>query len=266
MPLSRFRISKQQEIQILQEFKKTGFSPKIFTGSRPDFFKSLYNQEVSIIAEYKRASPSRGIICESLEVEEVTKQYIESGASAISILTEEEYFKGDIKYLLHSAKMRDSLNSTVPLLRKDFIFNTLQIQATASTPASALLLIVRLTPSASELRALREEAEKYGMHAVVEIFNADELKIARESGAKIIQVNARDLETFKINTDTCIEIIKEYKPLSHELWISASGIEESSQITKTIDAGYHAVLIGSSLMEKGTPALSLSKLLNNIKG
>ncbi len=264
MSLNRFRTAKQEEIKKLQELEKSGNFPEIFVGSRPDFFKNLYTPQLSVIAEYKRASPSRGIICESLEVEEVTKEYIENGAHALSILTEEEYFKGNLHYLERSANIRNTLNSLVPLLRKDFIFNTLQIHATAGTPASALLLIVRLTPNVLELRNLREEAEKYGIHAVVEIFNEDELQLARESGAKIIQVNARDLENFSVNTNICLDIIKKYPPLKNELWISASGIEASSQLLEAEKAGYHAVLVGSALMEKGTPGISLASLLKNL--
>lgn len=281
MPLNRFKIAKKEEIAELQDLANIGNFPEPFQGERVNFLGTLKNNFTKnftnnstnnstnkssnspllpIIAEYKKASPSRGIICERLKVEEVAKEYVNNGADALSILTEETYFQGKLSYIdrAHSAS---HLVKHTPLLRKDFIFDPLQIYATASTKASALLLIVRLTPNAQDLRFLREEAEKFGMHAIVEIFNEEELVIARESGANIIQVNARDLQTFRVNTEACLNLAKQFKPQSHELWIAASGIENTTQILDAKEAGYHAVLVGSALMEHGTPGASLAKLI-----
>ena len=108
-----------------------------------------------------------------MKPEEVAEQYAASGASCISVLTEEQFFGGRIGYLERMGR------AGLPLLRKDFIFHQLQVMETASTPASALLLIVRLTPDARTLRVLREQAEAYGMHAVVEVFDPADLDIAR---------------------------------------------------------------------------------------
>lgn len=269
MPLSQFKIAKEKEIKELQELANIGNFPEPSLKERINFIETLKNSFIEskalpsllpIIAEYKKASPSRGIICETLEVEDVAKQYVNNGASALSILTEETYFKGDLTYINRAHSAGNFVRNT-PLLRKDFIFHPLQVYHTASTNASALLLIVRLTPSPQELRFLREEAENFGMQAVIEVFNKEELFIARESGAKIIQVNARDLQTFKVKTKTCLTLAKNNKPESHEFWIAASGIEDRTQIINVKNAGYHAVLIGSTLMEHGTPGESLAKLI-----
>ena len=127
---------------------------------------------------------SRGPICHSLTVEEAARQYVAAGAGALSILTERRFFAGELDFLERAA----ARCLGTPLLRKDFIFDPLQVRATAATPAAALLLIVALTPDAALLRRLREQAESLGMQAVVEVCGSKDLALARESGARIIQV------------------------------------------------------------------------------
>ena len=135
------------------------------------------------------------------------------------------------------------------------------MRATAATAASALLLIVRLTPDAATLRALREQAESYGIQAVVEIFDAEDLRLARESGARIIQVNARDLETLAIDRNACLQLVRAFPPASGELWIAASGMSSPEHLRAAAEAGYHAALVGRALMENGTPGEALAALL-----
>ena len=214
-----------------------------------------------MVAEYKRASPSRGVICENLDVEDVARQYAAAGASAVSVLTEEAFFRGRLEYLARAANPVLYNGPRVPLLRKDFIFDPLQVRATAATPASALLLIVRLTPDSATLRALREQAESYGIQAVVEIFDAEDLRLARESGARIIQVNARDLESLAVDRDACLKLIRACPPASGELWIAASGMSSADHLRAAASAGYHAALVGSALMEGGAPGEALAALL-----
>lgn len=221
------------------------------------------NSGIAAIAEYKRASPSRGIIREDLSVEDVAQQYAAAGASAISILTEEDWFKGDTVFLERAANVLK--DNYIPLLRKDFIFDPVQVYATVSTPAAALLLIVRCTPDAILLRQLREQAESYGLDCVVEVFNAEDLHLARESGAKIIQVNARDLETLKVERKNCLRLIQDEKPQTGEIWIAASGMEETQHLREAQDAGFNAVLIGSSLMSAKYPGKRLEQLLADIQ-
>ena len=264
--LERFVAAKQAEIRELERLagEASSFAPGgalcPWGGERPSFRAALERKgsaPLAVIAEFKKASPSRGVICEGLEPEEAARQYAENGASAVSVLTEEAYFQGDIRYLARAARAVPA----VPLLRKDFLFHPAQVEATLATPASALLLIVRLTPDASVLRSLREQAEAGGVEAVVEVFDKADLLLARESGARIIQVNARDLATLKVDREACLRLIRECPPKPGELWIAASGMSCRADLEEASGAGFHAALVGSALMEDGTPGLSLRQLL-----
>ena len=266
--LERFIEAKQAELRELERLMQdeASFAPDgplcPWAGSRPSFRAALERggrngAPLAVIAEFKKASPSRGVICEALDVEDVARQYAEGGASAVSILTEEKYFKGDIRCLPRASGAVPG----VPLLRKDFIFHPAQVAATLATPASAMLLIVRLTPDAAQLRALREQAEAGGVEAVVEVFDEADLRLTRESGARIIQVNARDLATLKVDRAACLQLIRECPPREGELWIAASGMAFRADLEAAAEAGYHAALVGSALMEDGTPGESLRRLL-----
>lgn len=249
MPLERFRQAKEEEVAQLRAQPPSAY----FQGVRPLFLRKRAEQRMlSVIAEYKRASPSRGVINEGITPAEIARLYTEGGADAISVLTEKRYFGGDLGFLHEIAH-----HTHLPLLRKDFIFDALQVRATATTPASALLLIVALTPEAEQLRDLRLLAESFGIEAVVEIFNEAELALARASGARIIQVNNRDLETLKVDMTTTLRLLRHRLP--HECWIAASGIDSHAALTRL--AGYDAALIGSALMATADPEEALKALL-----
>lgn len=256
--LAKFVAAKQKEIDELRRLADAGRLPSPLTREIGAFSRALRSRRepLPVIAEYKRASPSIGPIREDLSPEEVAAQYAAGGASALSILTETDYFRGDFDYLRRAAEA-----APLPILRKDFLFDPIQIDATAASPASALLLIVRLTPLAELLRNLRERAKSYGIEAVVEIFDDEDLKIARDSGAKIIQVNARDLQSLRVDRRECLKMIKRNKPLSHETWIAASGVSQREHLREAADAGYAAALVGSALMKTGSPGENLKKLL-----
>ncbi len=258
MELERFYHAKQAEITALENGGLDGLLP--WPQARIPFSSALKKPcagPLPVIAEFKRASPSRGIICRDVEPEDAARQYTQNGASALSVLTEERWFQGQLSFLARMA----AVSPGIPLLRKDFLFHPAQIAASLATPSSAILLIVRLTPDARVLRELREQAEKGGMEAVVEIFSENDLRIARESGARIIQVNARDLETLKVDPRAALRLIGENPPESGELWIAASGMGSLDDLVSASHAGYHAALVGSALMEKGTPGASLKRLL-----
>lgn len=265
MLLERFRTAKADEVEALRALEARGCLPPVFEEKRPDFMAALSSRAgrapLAVVAEYKRASPSRGVICESLEVEDVARQYAAAGASAVSVLTEETFFRGRLEYLARAAQPALYAGPRPPLLRKDFIFDALQVRATASTPASALLLIVRLTPQEDVLRALREQAESFGMQAVVEIFDAEDLRLARQSGARIIQVNARDLESLAVDREACLQLARACPPRADELWIAASGMSRPEHLAAAAQAGYRAALVGSALMENGVPGEALGALL-----
>ena len=253
MLLDRFREAKAEEIALLMDMASRRELPRPWKGRRPDFLKAIAEppdgQPVAVIAEFKQSSPSRGVIASGLKPEEVAEQYAASGASCISVLTEEQFFGGRIGYLERMGR------AGLPLLRKDFIFHQLQVMETAS----ALLLIVRLTPDARTLRVLREQAEAYGMHAVVEVFDPADLDIARESGARIIQVNARDLDTLKTDRQACLDMAKFRR--EGEVWIAASAMSAGAHLREAAEAGFQAVLMGTALMDGGKPGEKLAAIL-----
>ena len=270
--LERFVEAKKAEIAALERLMQ---EPSSFaeggplcpwSGERASFLRALERKSgpLAVIAEFKQASPSRGVICEGLGPEEVARQYAANGASALSVLTEETYFKGHISFLRRIAAMQDaSGNGTgaLPMLRKDFLFHPAQIAATLATPASALLLIVRLTPDARILREVREQAEAGGVQAVVEVFDEADLELARASGARIIQVNARDLASLKVDREAVLRLVRGCPPQGGERWIAASGMGCLADLERAAEAGYHAALVGSALMENGTPGTDLRRML-----
>lgn len=267
MRLERFRAAKAEELAALRRAAETGGLPPPWRGARPDFAAALLRgtpgAPLAVIAEYKRASPSAGSICEGLEVEDVARQYAGAGAAALSILTEETWFRGHMGFLARAARALDSgPGARPPLLRKDFLLDVLQVEATAATPASALLLIARLTPDARVLRDLREAAEAHGMAAVVEVFDRADLALARESGARIIQVNARDLDTLTVDREAALALIRSRPPEPGELWIAASGMDSFAHLAGAGRAGYRAALVGTALMAGGRPGAALARMLS----
>ena len=263
--LSRFARVKAEEVARLKSLKAQGRFPRAWEGLRPSFAGALAPKGglPAVIAEYKRASPSRGVICEDVGVEDCALAYAGAGASALSILTEEAFFKGSLGYLARARAALGAAGLGQPLLRKDFICDALQVEATFATPASALLLIVRFTPDAGRLRDLRQLAESQGLDAVVEVFGEADLETARESGARIIQVNARDLDTFKVDRAACLALARRCPPLPGEAWIAASGVFERAHLEEAGEAGFAACLVGTALMAGGRPGEALARLLGN---
>lgn len=254
MLLEQFRKAKEQELEQLRKAASTHTLPRPFDGPRPDFRYALQPQNglPAIIAEYKRASPSLGDIAPHITPEQAAQAYAKGGASALSVLTEETFFKGNLAFIPSMAK------TGLPLLRKDFLFDPLQVAATLATPVSAMLLIVALTPDPTMLRDFQETATAHGITSVVEVLNYQELEIARASGAKVIQVNARNLDTLAVDRNACLALGREKQ--KGELWIAASGIETRLHLNEALESGYDAVLIGTSLMRDGTPETSLRRL------
>ena len=253
--LERFRLAKAAEIASLVRLQADGRMPPLYALSRPSFTDSLKSGEKSpVIAEYKRASPSRGTLNMHTTPEEAATAYAAAGAGAMSVLTEERFFKGDLSFLKRAAGSASAL----PLLRKDFILHPLQVDQTAATPASAVLLIARMV-NEDVLRTLLERCRLVSLEAVVEVFDEADLTLARKAGAEIIQVNNRDLDRLQVHLGVSERLIS--KKRNDEFWITASGIHTSEQLKNLLDAGFDAALVGSSLMECGDPGLALRTLL-----
>lgn len=250
MLLDRFAAAKEPEIKALHVLDAARSMPAPLPCVRPSFSKALRDRGPgAVIAEYKRASPSKGVINKDLGPEEVTAAYRDGGAAALSVLTETDHFAGSLNYLKPAAA------TGLPVLRKDFILDPLQIRATAATASSALLLIARMVDTAEQLAAMIVLTEELGMEAVVEIFDQADLDKARTAGATIIQVNNRDLDTLAIDLNTSLAFIKQRK--EGEVWIAASGITTPEDADRMRAAGFDGLLMGTVLMQGGTPGETL---------
>ncbi|TVM17647.1 indole-3-glycerol-phosphate synthase [Oceanidesulfovibrio indonesiensis] len=254
--LEKFRLAKQPEVEALARLAETGQLPPPFAGARPSFLEALRAPGLTVIAEYKRASPSKGDIELGLEPEDVAKAYAEAGAGAISVLTETEHFKGDIAFLERMTA------PGLPLLRKDFLIDPLQVRQTAATPASALLLIARMFEDYLALAAMKEQADAFGLDSVVEVFDEKDLDMAKKIGATIIQVNNRDLD--RLTTDLAISEELASRKDSGETWVSASGMDAPEHLAQMKSLGFDAVLVGTSLMRGGDPGRALAMLTSEV--
>jgi indole-3-glycerol phosphate synthase len=208
-----------------------------------------------IIAEIKRASPSKGIICEEVSPVELALAYEAGGAVAISVLTEADHFHGSLDDL-QAVRAAVSL----PLLRKDFIFEEYQVYESAVAGADAILLIAAALDDGA-LAGLRRIAEdQLGLDALVEVHTAREMRRAADAGAHLIGVNNRDLRTLRVSLQTSMDLAA-LAP-NNVVLISESGIETSDDIRRLRLCGYRAFLIGESLMRADDPELALSKLID----
>ena len=208
-----------------------------------------------IIAEIKRASPSKGVIRPDIVTGEVARAYEEGGAAAISILTEEDHFGGSLADL-RAARRAVSL----PLLRKDFIFDEYQLYEAASAGADALLLIVAALDDETLARLLRLTEDELGMDALVEVHTAEELGRAAACGARLIGVNNRDLRTFQVSLDVSHQLAGQAP--AGALLISESGLRNAKDLRRLQDAGFHGFLIGETLMRASDPRRALQALLD----
>ena len=208
-----------------------------------DFADALYGDGIKIIAEVKKASPSRGVISQDFDPVSIARAYASGGAAAISVLTEAQYFQGSLDYL--RAIAGDLGENRPPLLRKDFIIDTYQVYEARVFGADAVLLICAIL-SPSGLVSLLELARQLGMAALVETHNEAEIKIAIECGAKIIGINNRDLKNFKVDLQTTARL----RPLvpGDRLIVSESGISSSQDIEYLKNLGVNAALVGEALI------------------
>jgi indole-3-glycerol phosphate synthase len=231
--------------------------PPPLPGPRPPFvdtLKARHTPPLAVIAEYKRASPSEGDINLEARPEETAAAYAEAGAGALSVLTESEYFKGDISYL---ARMTEP---GLPLLRKDFLFHPLQVEHSAATPASAVLLIVRMLDD-DALRELLRRAADFGLTPVTEVCDAQDLGRAKAAGASVIQVNNRDLDRLQVDKDLSRRLVAGKE--AGEFWITASGIRGHGELRAAAALGFDAALIGTALMRGGNPGKALAAMLRH---
>lgn len=226
---------------------------ELYAQARRGFRAALGSRSRAIIAEVKKASPSRGVIRADFDPVAIARSYEGAGAAAISVLTEERHFQGSLEFLV-AVRAATSL----PLLRKDFLFDPYQVHEARAWGADAVLLIVSVLDD-SELRDMRQVAEGLGLDVLVEVHDRAELDRAHASGATLIGVNNRDLRTFVTTLETTEVLAVARRP--GDLLVSESGIDTREDIERLEKTGVTAFLIGESLMRAVNPGDKLRELL-----
>ncbi len=246
---------KREEVELL---KRNGiripdsFRDKEIPAPR-GFVKALTDhQGVSIIAEAKKASPSKGVICPDFDPVAIARNYERMGAQAVSVLTDVDFFQGSLLYLM---QVREAI--TLPAIRKDFIIDSLQVQEARIHGADAILLIVAILELES-LIDLRAEAEESGMDVLVEVHDEAELEIALKANCGLIGINNRNLKDFSMDLNTTFRL-KKIIPDSVAV-VSESGLKNRDDIAALEQAGIEAALIGESLMRAGSTGTLLKEL------
>lgn len=219
-----------------------------------DFRAALTANAPAIIAEIKKASPSRGVLADSYDPPAIARAYASGGAAALSVLTDRDYFQGSLADL-EAARAA----ATLPALRKDFTLDEAHVLEAAAHGADAVLLIAAILEE-NELRRLRELAARYGMAALVEVHDAAELEAAIGSGAEIIGVNNRDLRTFEVALDTSLRLAEQIP--AGIIKVAESGIHSRADMVRLQQAGFQAFLVGEHLMRSADPAAALRALLS----
>lgn len=225
--------------------------------SRP-FAQALRDKSPAIIAEIKKASPSKGLLQPNFHPAFIAHSYEQGGAACLSVLTDKQYFQGAL-HDLEAARAAVSL----PVLRKDFTIDRLQIFEAAAHGADAILLIAAVL-DVEDLMGFRELASSLHLDSLVEVHNPEELAKAVDSGAELIGVNNRDLDTFEVSLDTSLRL--SYLMPSGVVRVSESGISSHADIELLRGAGFNAFLVGESLMRSHDPSLALKDLVHNGHG
>ena len=240
------RIPRLNLEEIIQELPETR-----------DFASALRGDALSFIAELKKASPSRGVLRDEFDVEVLASSFENGGASAISVLTEEDFFQGNLTYLRRVRKQVQ-----VPLLRKDFIVDPYQLYEARAYGADAVLLIAR-TLDAAELQDLILEAEKLGLACLVELYTERELDKLDFGLVRILGVNNRDLETFEVNIGNSLRVFRHCP--EQVIRVSESGLQNAGELAILSQHGVDAVLIGESFMQAHDPGGALAQMRTDLQ-
>jgi len=260
-------INNQKRLRV--ETAKTSVSPEVIQVIARKARESAFphavthalsdDSKINIIAEFKRRSPSKGEIKPNADPEIVARGYESAGAAAVSVLTEEDYFDGSLDDL---RAVRQSVS--IPILRKDFIFDEYQVYESAAVGADALLLIVAALDDETLTRLRRLAEDELRMDALVEVHTRAEMDRAIISGAKLIGVNNRNLSTFEVS----LEVSAQLAPVAGAgvLLVSESGIESMDDIRRLYDLGYRGFLIGESLMRSADPGEGLKEFTQRREG
>jgi indole-3-glycerol phosphate synthase len=254
------KIVAQKKIEVAQRKQQTSIKElekgKFFANETLSLKKFLLDEnKTGIIAEYKRKSPSKGIINNHSTVEEVTTAYAKYGASGISVLTDEEFFGGNLNDLLAA-----TINE-VPLLRKDFMIDEYQIIEAKSYGAEVILLIAACL-SIAEVKQLATVAKNTGLEVLLEIHNDEELNHICEE-VDLVGVNNRNLKTFEVDIQTSLNLI--HKIPTNKLAVAESGISNVDTIVTLRAAGFKGFLIGENFMKENEPAIAFADFAKQLK-
>lgn len=251
------KIVEQTGLDLVKRKQKISFnnlhSLEGFEKERIDFKQALLGNQVSIISEVKKASPSKGIIREDFDPVDIALRYEEGGASAISVLTDQPFFKGDLEFLSAISK-----RVQLPLLRKDFIIDPFQIKEARAYGADAVLIIVAIT-NGSQLNELIAAAKEFGLSALVECYDQDDFDCLDFNEVDILGVNNRDLKFFNVDVHRGISILNQAP--DDTVLVSESGISNGEDIALLRQKGIHSALIGEHFMRQEDPGKAVSELL-----
>ena len=242
------RLKEQTPLSELETCAKEQASPLNLSGS-------LWGDRMRIIAEVKRASPSRGVLRADLDPVVLATTYAQNGGAAVSVLTEGPNFQGSLEHL--RAIKQALLPYQLPVLRKDFIFDPYQVYESRAAGADAILLIVAILEP-SQLRELLEAAQRLWLQCLVEVHNRAELEVALAAGAEVIGINNRDLRTFETSVDVT-ERLRPFIPQG-KVVVSESGIATPQDMQRLRQARVDAALIGEALVTAPDPGAKLREL------
>ena len=228
-----------------EKYNKRGFEDAIMS--------RVSEKETAIIAEIKKASPSKGLIREDFEPKKIAKEYEEGGATCLSVLTDEPFFQGKLEYL-------DSVRSSceLPILRKDFMIDLYQIYETKAYGGDCILLIVAALDIV-QLKDFSQLARELNLDILIEVHSEDELNEALSINSKLIGINNRDLTTFEVDKNLAIKLARQIP--KDVIVVSESGISSREDILSSKEQGIHSFLIGESFMRKPNPGKALKDIL-----
>jgi len=227
-----------------------------FRREMPSFYESLAAKGPSLIGEFKRKSPSLGTINTHAKIEQVAKEYVGAGVSAMSVLTDKDFFGGEKKDLTDAASV-----VRIPILRKDFIIDEYQIVESKSLGAAAILLIAKVL-SRQQVEIYTKLAHNLGMHVLFEIHDMEDLDKMVHI-IKIIGINNRNLKTFKVDVNLSAALIR-HLPAGY-LKVAESGIHGPGDVKKLYDLGFNAFLIGEHFMKAKSPGRAASEFMKDLR-
>ena len=257
--LSEIIAKKRQRIESAKQFVSLEQVRELATEMRVGaaqhaLVKTLRKEGINVIAEFKRKSPSKGVISADADPAVIGKSYKKGGAIAMSVLTEEDFFDGSLEDLRAVKAVVD-----LPVLRKDFVFDEYQVYEAAAARADAILLIVAAIEDELLVRLRQLAEDDLGLDALIEVHTSAEMQRAAACEAKLIGVNNRDLRTFDVSLETSVRLAGEAP--NDAVLISESGLHNSGDLRRLRSLGYHGFLIGESLMRTGDQAQALRLLI-----